>query len=196
MWPSVLKLDISGIPEAWIGIEEAAHYYATGSVAYAYGDVCARLHGGISRLTARRSYVDVQPILAVRGPCAAGKLLSAQPRLTRFNDKLFTRDRHTCAYCGSVHPASQLEREHVLPYSRGGRDTWTNVVTSCRPCNQRKADRTPEEAGMPLLYVPYVPSRWEDLILQARRGHVLGDQMAFLMAGLPAHSRLADLKLA
>ena len=131
MWPSVLKLDISGIPEAWIGIEEAAHYYATDSVAYSYGDVCARLHGGISRLTARRSYVDVHPILAVRGPCAAGKLLSAQPRLTRFNDKLVTRDRHTCAYCGSVHPASQLEREHVLPYSRGGRDTWTNVVTSC-----------------------------------------------------------------
>jgi 5-methylcytosine-specific restriction endonuclease McrA len=195
MWPSVLKLDISGIPEAWIDIEEAAHYYATGSVAYSYGDVCARLHGGISRLTSCRSFVDVHPILAVRGRCAAAKLLSAQPRLTRANDKLFIRDRHTCAYCGDVFPSAQLEREHVLPYSRGGRDTWTNVVTACRPCNQRKADRTPEEAGMPLLYVPYVPSRWEDLILQARLGHVLGDQMAFLMSGLPAHSRLADLRL-
>jgi HNH endonuclease len=191
MRPSVLKLDISGIPEAWIDIEEAAHYYATDSVAYAYGEVFVRLHGGVSRLTLRRSYVDIHPILAVKGRCAAGKLLKAAPRLTRCNDKLFVRDRYTCAYCGGVFCASALEREHVVPYSRGGRDTWMNVVTSCRPCNQRKANRTPEEARMPLLYVPYVPSRWEDLILQARKGHVLGDQMTFLRAGLPPHSRLA-----
>jgi hypothetical protein len=193
MRPSVLKVDISGIPEAWIDLEEAAHYYATDSVAYSYGEVCARLHGGLSRLTARRSYIDVHPILAVRGACVASRLLKSTPRLTRFNDKLFRRDRHTCAYCGDAYPAGELEREHILPYSRGGQDTWTNVVTACRPCNQRKADRTPEEARMPLLYVPYVPSRWEDLILQARRGHVLGDQMAFLRAGLPPHSRLTTL---
>lgn len=191
MWPSVLKLDISGIPETWINVEEAAHYYATGSVAYSYGDVCARLHGGISRQTATRSFIDVHPILAVNGQCAAGKLLAAQPKLTRFNHKLFARDRFTCAYCGHVFAPQDLEREHIVPYSRGGRDGWMNVVASCRPCNQKKADRTPEEARMPLHYVPYVPSRWEDLILQARRGHVLGDQMEFLRAGLPPHSRLA-----
>jgi hypothetical protein len=192
MWPSVLKLDISGIPEAWINVEEAAHYYATDSVAYSYGAVCARLHGGMSRATSRRSYIDVFPILAVRGRSVAGKLLQSPPRLTRFNHKLFNRDCCICAYCGGQFAPSQLEREHVRPYSRGGRDTWMNVVTACRPCNQRKADRLPEEAGMPLLYVPYVPSRWEDLILQARRGHVLGDQMDFLRAGLPAHSRLSQ----
>lgn len=191
MWPSVLKLDISGIPETWLDVEEAAHYYATDSVAYTYGATCARLRGGVSRLTQVRSEIAIQPIIAVRGQCAAGKLLKAQPRLTRLNDKLFRRDRHTCAYCGRQLAATQLEREHILPYSRGGRDLWMNVVSACRPCNQRKADRTPEEAGMPLLYVPYVPSRWEDLILRARRGHVLGDQMEFLRAGLPAHSRLA-----
>jgi HNH endonuclease len=190
MWPSVLKLDISGIPETWINIEEAAHYYATNSVAYSYGGVCARLHGGVSRLTSNRSFIDVHPILAVKGQCAAGKLLSAQPKLTRFNHKLFARDRFTCAYCGRLHVSQDLEREHIVPYSRGGKDSWTNVVAACRPCNQKKADRTPEEARMPLLYVPYVPSRWEDLILQARRGHVLGDQMEFLRCGLPPHSRL------
>ena len=191
MWPSVLKLDISGIPETWLDVEEAAHYYATDSVAYAYGAPCARLRGGISRLTSRRSEIEIRSIIAVRGQCKAGKLLTMPPRLTRLNHKLFRRDRHTCAYCGRQLHSSQLEREHILPYSRGGRDLWTNVVSACRPCNQRKADKTPEEAGMPLLYVPYVPSRWEDLILQARRGHVLGDQMEFLRAGLPAHSRLA-----
>ncbi len=191
MRPLVLKLDISGIPEAWIDVEEAAHYYATGSVAYTHGDRCARLRGGISRATARRSVIDVHPILAVRGTSVAGRLLATAPSLTRFNYKLFRRDRHTCAYCGGVYPAEHLEREHVLPTSRGGRDTWTNVVAACRPCNQRKANRTPEEAGMPLLYVPYVPSRWEDMILQARREHILGDQMEFLRAGLPAHSRVS-----
>lgn len=192
MQPLVLKLDISGIPEAWIGIEEAAHHYATDSVAYAYGEVCARLRGGISRATARRSVIEVHPILAVRRRGTARRLLDSPPRLTRLNDKLFRRDRHLCAYCGRAFTASALEREHVLPYSRGGRDTWTNVVAACRPCNQRKADRTPEEAGMPLLYVPYVPSRWEDLILQTRRDHILGDQMEFLRAGLPPGSRLND----
>ena len=190
MWPAILKLDISGIPETWIDIEEAAHYYATESVAYSYGDVCARLRGGISRKTSLRSFVDVHPIMAVRGHCAAGKLLSSQPKLTRFNNKLFARDRNTCAYCGDVMPSSELEREHIVPFSRGGKDGWMNVVAACRPCNQRKADRMPEEAYMPLLYVPYVPSRWEDLILQARKGHILGDQMDFLRAGLPPHSRL------
>ncbi len=190
MRPLVLKLDISGIPEAWIDVEEAAHYYATDSVAYTFGERCARLRGGVSRVTARRSVIDVHPILAVRGSSVAGRLLSTAPSLTRFNTKLFRRDRHTCAYCGRLDLAERLEREHIQPVSRGGRDTWMNVVAACRACNQRKANRTPEEAGMPLLYVPYVPSRWEDLILQARRDHILGDQMEFLRAGLPPHSRL------
>jgi hypothetical protein len=186
----VLKIDISGVPQMWIGIEEAARYYATDSVAYTLGDPFCRLRGGTSRLTGRRSQLDIHPIMAVHGHSMAHRLLNASPRLTRFNHKLFRRDRNLCAYCGQAYPDAGLEREHVLPYSRGGTDHWMNVVTSCRSCNQRKASRTPEEANMPLLYLPYVPSRWEDLILQARSGHILGDQMNFLMAGLPASSRL------
>ncbi len=63
-----------------------------------------------------------------------------------------------------------------------------NVVTACRPCNHRKSHRTPEQAHMPLLYTPYVPSLWEDFILRNRR--ILADQMEFLMAHLPKSSRL------
>jgi hypothetical protein len=189
MWPFVLKLDISGIPEAWINVEEAAHYYATDSVAYSYGDICARLHGGVSRATARRSFIDVHPILAVRGQCAAGKLMTAQPRLTRFNHKLFTRDRFTCAYCGGQYGPHELEREHILPFSRGGKDSWMNVVASCRDCNRRKSAYLPHEVGMSLLYAPYVPSLWEDMILRNRR--ILSDQMQFLAAKLPRGSRLS-----
>ena len=60
-----------------------------------------------------------------------------------------------CAYCGGK--AETVD--HVVPRSRGGRSTWQNLVAACRPCNQRKADRTPEEAGMRLRVTPYVPRR-------------------------------------
>lgn len=186
----VLKLDVSSVPESWITVEDAAGYYATDSIAFTMGEVMHTLRGGVSRLYASRSHIDVHPIIAVSGRSAAGKLLASTPRLTRHNHKLFRRDRCTCAYCGDVLPEYALEREHILPVARGGADTWMNVVTACRACNQQKACRTPEEAGMPLLYLPYSPSRWEDLLLQARRDHVVADQMDFLRAGLPRGSRL------
>jgi hypothetical protein len=190
MRPQVLKLDISGIPESWLDVEQAAHHYAVGAVAYSFGKPLAVLRGGYNRLSGLRSQIELHAIIAVKGQSAAGKLLSATPNLTRHNHKLFMRDRYTCAYCGERLLSPDLEREHIIPCSKGGRDSWMNVVTACRPCNQRKANRTPEEANMPLLYVPYVPSRWEDLILQTRTGHIVGDQMEFLRAGLPPTSRL------
>ncbi len=58
-----------------------------------------------------------------------------------------------CAYCGG--PADTVD--HVLPRSRGGASSWMNLVAACSPCNSRKADRTPAEAGMELLLTPYVP---------------------------------------
>jgi 5-methylcytosine-specific restriction endonuclease McrA len=58
------------------------------------------------------------------------------------------RDAHRCQYCG-VRGATTID--HVMPQSRGGKDTWENLVTACGPCNHGKADRTPEEAGMKLL---------------------------------------------
>ena len=65
-----------------------------------------------------------------------------------------------------------------------------NLVISCRPCNQRKGNRTPEMAGMGLLYTPYQPSLYEDMILKGR--HILADQMDFLAANLPKNSRLLE----
>ena len=185
----VLKLDISGVPESWITLEHAVGYYATSAVAYTLGEAMSTLRGGHNH-SGLRSTVDVHPIIAVNGASAAGKLLSATPRLTRHNHKLFRRDRHTCGYCGGLFREHELEREHVIPSSRGGKDVWTNVVSACRSCNQLKAAKTPEEARMPLLYVPYVPSRWEDMILQTRAEHIVADQMEFLRANLPRSSRL------
>jgi 5-methylcytosine-specific restriction endonuclease McrA len=93
-----------------------------------------------------------------------------------------------CAYCGGHFHETELTREHITPLAQRGRDHWMNVVTACRACNHRKSDRTPEQARMPLLYAPYVPSLWEDFILRNRR--ILADQMEFLMAHLPRNSRL------
>jgi 5-methylcytosine-specific restriction endonuclease McrA len=66
------------------------------------------------------------------------------------------RDNHTCAYCGATHANTV---DHVLPRSRGGRSTWMNLVAACRECNNRKRDRTPEEAGMKLRVTPFEPKR-------------------------------------
>lgn len=65
------------------------------------------------------------------------------------------RDQLVCAYCGG--PGSTVD--HLLPQSRGGRNTWLNTVTACSPCNTRKANRTPDEASMRLRYQPYAPTR-------------------------------------
>jgi len=67
---------------------------------------------------------------------------------------IFMRDSYKCMYCGHEFTGGGLELDHVLPKSRGGKNEWINLVSACRKCNSRKNDRTPEEAGMPLLRRP------------------------------------------
>jgi hypothetical protein len=67
---------------------------------------------------------------------------------------IFKRDDHTCQYCGCK---EKLTLDHVHPQSRGGQDTWENLVTSCGPCNAKKGNRTPSEAGMVLHKIPHRP---------------------------------------
>lgn len=70
---------------------------------------------------------------------------------------LFRRDGYRCQYCGCRNEV--LTVDHVLPKSRGGSESWENLTTACKPCNARKGNRTPEEAGMSLLRKPGTPSR-------------------------------------
>ena len=63
---------------------------------------------------------------------------------------ILLRDHNTCQFCGGVFPASELTLDHVMPRSRGGRSSWENLVACCYECNNRKGDRTPEEAGLAL----------------------------------------------
>ncbi len=70
---------------------------------------------------------------------------------------IFARDRHRCQYCGKRPAKQYLTLDHVFPRSRGGKDTWDNLVLACIECNVYKGNRTPEEAGMPLLAKPSAP---------------------------------------
>jgi len=85
------------------------------------------------------------------------RMPKATVRLTRRN--LMFRDAHQCQYCGRRPPLRELNIDHVVPRSRGGDDSWENLVTACRPCNLRKGWNTPEEANMRLARRPVRP-KW------------------------------------
>ncbi|MCX7274274.1 MAG: HNH endonuclease [Burkholderiales bacterium] len=190
MHTHVLQLDIQGTPQAWISLEAAALDYATGSVAWQHGEgPLARLRGGWNVAARRRSEIEIYPIIALRGT-ARVDLFTVPPLVTKA--RLCRRDRFTCAYCGQVFAERDLQCEHIIPESRGGKGSWMNLVAACGPCNRAKADRTPEQAGMPLLYLPYVPNRFEAFLLEARG--IRADVHDWLAARLPHGSRLPRLQ--
>lgn len=183
--PQILKLDAAGAPHSWITVEEAAHYYASEQIAWSAGTTQFVLRGGYQS-NGQRSEIRAASIIAIAGRDFMVRNFDRPPTLSK--DMLLKRDRYMCAYCAQVYRTSNLEMEHILPKSRGGEDTWMNLVTACCACNDKKRARTPEEAGMKLHYVPYVPNRWEAFILRGRS--ILADQMEFLLQGVPKHSRL------
>ena len=94
----------------------------------------------------------------------------------------------TCACTAArAFRSRELSRDHVRPFSQGGLDVWTNVVTACRRCNNEKASRTPEQAKMQLIAVPFTPTYAEYIFLKGRR--VLADQMEYLLAHFPRTAR-------
>jgi hypothetical protein len=181
----VLKLSAQGLPQSWISLEQAVIHYAAEEVRWEIGAQVAVFHGGHNALTGKQSVITINSIIGTKGVPRINPF-HLKPGLT--NNKLFSRDRRICAYCGEQFHEEDLTREHIIPFAQNGVDSWMNVVTACRPCNHRKSHRTPEQAHMPLLYAPYVPSLWEDFILRNRR--ILADQMEFLMAHVPRSSRL------
>ncbi|HKS93531.1 MAG TPA: HNH endonuclease [Gammaproteobacteria bacterium] len=176
------------MPLEWIDYQDAVRLYHLEQVAYSCGMLLYRLHGGICARTGRQSRVEVNSIIATYGNNHA--LAKARehyvPPLN--NHTLFRRDANLCMYCGHRFPARELSREHVTPLSRGGTDTWNNVVAACKRCNNHKAGRTPEESGMQLLAVPFTPNHAEYIFLKGRR--ILADQMEFLLAHFPRSSPL------
>ena len=188
----ILALDIAGNPFRWLGIERAIFYAATGKVAWSIGEDEMVFHGGVQRASGERSRVAVRPIIALAKSEAMVRYMGPMA-LGHDNALLFRRDQAVCAYCGERFERRHLTRDHILPRARGGKDSWLNVVTACWNCNMKKGCKTPEEAHMSLVYVPYEPCRFEHFILSERK--ILADQMEYLAARLPRHSRaLTDLQ--
>jgi 5-methylcytosine-specific restriction endonuclease McrA len=182
---SVLALDVSGIPRRWISADDAIFYHATDSVAWSLGEVMVKYRGGTQH-DGSTSYLESTSIIAIKGH---GFNTARTGNVALTNRTLFGRDRNCCAYCGNIFTNyKDLSRDHVIPVFKGGPNIWTNVVTSCKRCNSFKGHMTLKEAGMELLYLPYVPSYSESLILANRT--ILADQMDYLMASVPKHSRL------
>ncbi len=184
--PRILIVDAHGQPVRWAALTRAARYYAAGKVVNDLGETHFSMTGGLQELSGERSRVVSSSIVMIRGRYRSP---SGRGHVGLSKHRLFARDRQVCAYCGAHCSEADLTVEHIVPVSRGGRHEWTNVVTACRPCNTRKGNRRPEEANMPLLYVPYRVCRNEGFILSNRR--ILADQMAFLQASLPRYSRWA-----
>jgi 5-methylcytosine-specific restriction endonuclease McrA len=181
--PSILKLDAGGLPVSWVSWQTAVTLYARQRVRWEAGEERFVVQGGINARTGRRSRLEIGSIIAVAD--RSHRFERGVPLLT--NRTLFQRDDNLCLYCGGLFPVSQLTRDHVVPVSRGGLNIWENCVTACRRCNQHKDDRTPEEANMKLLAIPFTPNLAEYLILQNRR--ILADQMEFLRGFAKSRAR-------
>ena len=191
----VLRTDVSGMPLEWIDYQQAVRLYHLAQVSYTCGTVLYQVRGGINAASGKRSVVTVNSIIATQGGAYAH--LKARhdyvPPLS--NIALFRRDFNMCLYCGETFLPRDLSRDHVTPLVQGGADHWTNSVTACKRCNHHKGGRTPEQAGMQLLAIPFAPNHAEYVYLQGRR--ILADQMDFLRAHFPRssplHERLARL---
>ena len=178
--PRFCGLNKAGTPVAWLNWQQTVSLMVRDQVIWTLGDVVHTIRGGVNR-AGERSLLHVPSIVACDGKIedrAFAPVLS--------NRLLFARDQHVCLYCGNCYPASELSRDHIVPTSKGGKDRWTNCVTACRRCNNRKANKSPEQAGMQLLAIPFVPNRYEYFYLSNR--DVLADQMEFLKTRFSSNS--------
>ena len=184
----VLRTDVSGMPLEWIGYRDAVRLISLEQVSYALGRTLYRIRGGINAVSGTRSAIEVNAILATWGHHPHKHLFADSYVPPLSNKALFRRDQSLCLYCGKQMPNFMLSRDHVKPLSQGGKDIWTNVVAACKRCNNYKAGRTPEQAGVELLAIPFSPTHAEFVYLQGRQ--ILADQMDFLLAHFPRHSVL------
>ncbi len=189
MEPLILRLNIAGAPVTWVPWQDAICLYSRGMIAWTAGESLFTFHGGTCRQTGERSSITINSIIATRQSRFSRHIKRGTPPLN--NRELFLRDGNLCMYCGQEFRRQSLTRDHVIPLSRKGRDRWSNVVTACKHCNARKGNRTPEEARMQLLAIPYIPNWAEYLALSNRK--ILADQMDFLKSQFKSRERLLSL---
>ena len=182
----VLQLDMSGRPQSWISAKEAAVIYASDGVAWTLGEAFHVLRGGTQRRTGLQSRIEVHPIIAVRGavPSRAWRKTPAltQPEAVRPRSpglRLLRRPLPRRRADARAHRADLARRPRQLDelHHRLPRRATATRATAC-----------PKRRACRCMYLPYVPSLHEDMILRGRR--ILADQMEFLLASVPRSSRL------
>ena len=190
----VLRTDVAGMPLEWIDYREAVRLYHNEQVAYACGTTLYTVFGGYSAISGAGSRIAVNSIIATEGTGQGLAFVRDQYVPPLNNRTLFKRDANLCLYCAMQFQTRDLTRDHITPLSQGGQDTWNNVATACRRCNNHKGGRTPEQASMQLIAVPFSPTYAEYIYLKGRC--VLADQMQYLLAHIPRssplHSRLTN----
>ena len=153
MTTSVLLLNASFVPLRRISIQRAIGLMLAGKV--------EAVDGIAARLRTPRTIFEVPAVLRLR------YYVNVPRRGATWSRRgVLERDRWTCVYCGASIGQRQRGRalvksdftvDHIVPRSRGGRNTWTNTACACYTCNQRKADRSAHEAGMRLRFEPRQP---------------------------------------
>lgn len=141
---TVLQLTASYEPDGVIGVRRSLSLLRRGAakiVVPEHGEFIHTEKGKhqVPSVVALVRYVDVR-----------GKRNRSKKR----RNHIFARDKHRCQYCAVKFTAFDLTLDHIIPQSRGGSDDQENLAASCKPCNQRKGNRTPDEARMPLLATP------------------------------------------
>ncbi len=111
----------------------------------------------IEKITNIETYIKVGKYYIPRTIKLTYEMAIPELELPFSRENIFLRDENICQYCGREFPTKDLTLDHVFPKSRGGKTDWENIVCCCKNCNQFKADRTPEEAGMELLNDPCKP---------------------------------------
>lgn len=142
---SIVVFSQNYLPMCQINIKRAITLLLTGKaepLAYSSGSVW----------TVRSPSIEIQVPEHIRLTSRSAERVWRVPSVNR--KEVLRRDHNTCQYCGTTH---NLTLDHVLPLSKGGSHAWDNVVTACGSCNQKKGDRTPEQAGMPLRNRPKAP---------------------------------------
>ena len=175
------------MPIEWVSFKDAVRLHFNSQIAYTCGTDIMVIHGGINAKTDTRSIVNVNSIIATFG---SNKTLANNYESPLNNRTLFNRDNHICLYCGNKFSPINLSRDHVTPLFQGGKDLWVNVVSACKRCNNAKAGRTPEQANMELLAIPFTPTQAEYIFLQGKV--ILFDQMKFLKQHFPRKSPLRN----
>lgn len=183
----VLLLDSGGMPKQWITWKRAAFYFTKDLVLWSTGEIIKQVRCGKSRITGASHVLDIPAVISVKG--------KVRRRAARVNYPskhwIFRRDNHQCAYCGNFFTEGVLTKDHIHAKSKAGPDNWLNLVTSCKPCNSAKEDKSLEDVGYTLRYRPYNPTHNEILFFD--HPHVTPSQWEILLSHKHELSRMEDL---